>query len=65
MLPAFAKERQNFGEGFLRREDHRPLQGAADGLGRRMALILIVDDRNPIMGVGKDSPHAVGRLGDP
>jgi multidrug efflux pump subunit AcrA (membrane-fusion protein) len=41
---------------------YRPVKRVADGFRHPTALVLIVDDRNPITGVGKDLPHPVGGL---
>jgi hypothetical protein len=65
MPSSLAEERQHFGKCLFRGEDRGPLQGAAYGLRCRMALVLIVDDRNPVVGVGEDLAHEVGRSGDP
>jgi len=64
--PGLAKNGQNFGEHFVRRNQVASGQRSADGHGCLMPLVFPVSDRHPIEGIGKYSPHSDGgRFGVP
>ena len=62
---SFTEERQDFGQDFFRRDDLRALQRHARGPGGGVALVLVVDEGHPVLGVREGLLHAVGRLGAP
>jgi hypothetical protein len=65
ILAFLAKEGQDFGEDFLCGDEGRLLERQADRLGRRVPLVAVVEEGDPVIGVGKDTPHLVGRFGVP
>ena len=62
MLALLAEKRQHFGEDFFGGDHRHALQTAADARCSRMTLVLVVDDRDPIMRVGENPPHGLGTL---